>query len=293
MKKYTRREVIKMGSHLAAGAAIGTSYLSLLGCSMGNENITDLPPEAMEPADLKDLKFTVVYDNNHYKAGLKADWGFACLVEGLDHTILFDTGRYDTFLMYNMSALGIDPAQIDDIVISHEHWDHTGGLFILMDNKNPKNVSVVNSMNIGRRGRLANYGASLTEIDSPVMIAKSTLSTGTMRRVLISEQGLIVLTNRGVIVIVGCAHPGIVEMVERAISITNRDVLMVLGGFHLLNSSDSYIEEIVEKLHKMGVKYVAPSHCTGEEARRIFAAGYGNYYLDCGVGCVITAEDLA
>ncbi|MBL0714947.1 MAG: hypothetical protein JJV98_14740 [Desulfosarcina sp.] len=162
-----------------------------------------------------------------------------------------------------------------------------------MDKKIGKNVCKVKSFTIGLRRKLADYGATLTEIDSPVMIAKSALSTGAMGRVVISEQGLIVLTNRGLILIVGCAHPGIVEMVERARRLTQMDVLLVLGGLHLLNTYALAVEEIVARLKNMGVKYVAPTHCTGTASRRIMAAGYGKYYLDCGVGRVITAGDLA
>ncbi len=293
MQKFTRREMIQKGSRLAAGAALGSTCLPWLGCSVSSEHIASLPPEALEPADLEHLKLSVLYDNCYYKKGLKVDWGFACLVEGLDRTLLFDTGRHDTFLLSNMQAMGVDPARIDDIVISHKHMDHTGGLDTLMEKKIGKNVCLVKSITLGLRGKLADYGATLAEIDEPVMIAKSALSTGAMKRVLISEQGLIVLTNRGVILIVGCSHPGIVAMVARARRLTRMEVLLVIGGFHLLNKYAPAIEEIIARLKDLGVQYVAATHCTGTEARRIFAAGFGNRYLDCGVGRIITARDFA
>ena len=293
MPKITRREMLQKGGRLAAGAAIGSAYLPLIGCSVSSEDIDRLPPEALRPADLEDLKLSVLYDNCHYKKGMKVDWGFACLVEGLDHTILFDTGRHDTFLLSNMKALGVDPARIDDIVISHKHMDHTGGLDTLMEMRVGKNVCLVKSITLGLRGKLAGYGATLTEIDDPVVIAKSALSTGAMKRVLISEQGLIILTSRGVILIVGCSHPGIVEMVVRARRLTGMEILLVMGGFHLLNHYAPDVEEIVAQLKDLGVKYVAATHCTGTEARRIISSGYGKNYLDCGAGRVITAGDFA
>lgn len=293
MQTFTRREMLLKGGRLAAGAAIGATYPPLLGCSVSSETIDSLPPEALAPADLEDLKLSVLYDNCHYKAGLKVDWGFACLVEGLDHTILFDTGRHDTFLLSNMKALGIDLARIDDIVISHKHMDHTGGLDTLIEKKVGKNVCLVKSITLGLRGKLADYGAALTEIDDPAVIAKGALSTGAMRRVLISEQGLIILTNRGAILIVGCSHPGIVAMVARTRALTQMEVLLVIGGFHLLNLYAPAVEEIVARLKDLGVQYVAATHCTGTEARRIFAAGFGRHYLDCGSGRVITAGDFA
>lgn len=92
--------------------------------------------------------------------------------------------------------------------------------------------------------------------------------------------------------VVGCSHPGIVEMVSRTRKITGMEVLLVVGGFHLLNLYSPEVEKIVTGLKQEGVRYVAPTHCTGTEARRIFAAGFAKHYLDCGVGRVITARDL-
>jgi 7,8-dihydropterin-6-yl-methyl-4-(beta-D-ribofuranosyl)aminobenzene 5'-phosphate synthase len=270
MQKLTRREMLQKGGRLAAGAAIGTTCLPLLGCSVGSEHIDSFPPEALTPADLEDLKLSVLYDNCYFEEGLKVDWGFACLVEGLAHTILFDTGRHDTFLLSNMEVLGVDPARIDDIVISHKHMDHTGGLDTLIEMKVGKNVCLVKSITMGLRGKLADYGATLTEIDDPVVIAKGALSTGAMKRVLISEQGLLIPTSRGVILIVGCSHPGIVEMVARARRLTGMEILLVIGGFHLLNHYAPDVEEIVLQFKDLGVKYVAATHCTGRRPAGFF-----------------------
>src|SRR4030043_1807559 len=78
------------------------------------------------PAD-QPIRFTVLYDNYLYKEGTKADWGFSCLIEGTEKTILFDTGTQPQTLMHNVEVLGVDLKKVDQVVISHDHGDHTGG----------------------------------------------------------------------------------------------------------------------------------------------------------------------
>ena len=104
---------------------------------------------------------------------------------------------------------------------------------------------------------------------------------------------LVILTNEGLIIITGCAHPGVVEIVKRAIRITNREVLLLAGGFHLLRDYGESLQETISKIKELGVRSVAPSHCTGGEAIKIFAEVYGDRYINSGVGRVITAGDLA
>jgi len=74
------------------------------------------------------MKITIIYDNEVWKEGLRADWGFSCLVEAYNKKILFDTGANGSILLDNMRKLDINPTEIDDVFISHAHWDHTGGL---------------------------------------------------------------------------------------------------------------------------------------------------------------------
>ena len=83
---------------------------------------------AVFPTSSADLKLTIVYDNNPYREGLETRWGFSCLVEGLERTILFDVGGEGAVLLRNMAKLEIDPNTIDVVILSHIHYDHIGGL---------------------------------------------------------------------------------------------------------------------------------------------------------------------
>ena len=113
-----------------------------------------------------------------------------------------------------------------------------------------------------------------------------------MKSFIRNEQSLVILTDHGSIVLTGCAHPGVVEIVERAKSVTKQTVLLVAGGFHLLADYGSSLEKIASRLKALGVQYVAPTHCSGEEARSVMAKVFGDKFLEGGVGRVIFAKDL-
>ncbi len=110
--------------------------------------------------------------------------------------------------------------------------------------------------------------------------------------VWVKEQSLIIQTEKGLIIITGCAHPGIVKIVKRAKDLLKKDILLVVGGFHLIGKSEKEIGEIVLEFKKLGVKYVAPCHCSGDIARRLFKEVYKENFINAGVGKIISIEDL-
>ncbi|MBE0425895.1 MAG: MBL fold metallo-hydrolase [Nitrospirae bacterium] len=232
------------------------------------------------------INITVVYDNNPYKAGLETAWGFSCLVKGTDKTILFDTGGDGSLLLRNMKALGIDPKEIDLIFLSHIHGDHVGGLHGILE-RNPKvNVYLPRSFPESFKDAVKHYGAKVVEIQGSLKICEDVYSTGELGT-WIKEQSLIIRTDKGLIVITGCAHPGIIEVVNKAKDLIKGDVLLVMGGYHLGGKSKGGIECIISDFMKLGVRYVGPCHCTGDKARQLFEKEYQRNYIDAGVGKVI------
>lgn len=181
------------------------------------------------------FEITVLYDNEPMRPGLKTAWGFACLIRSAQETILFDTGGDGAVLLHNMAALGMSPNSIDAIVLSHQHWDHVGGLFALL-----------NALN----------------------------------------------TPRGLVIITGCAHPGILNIIETARAILPKDALLVAGGFHLMNDADAAVDGVIARFRDLGVHAVAPTHCSGERTRQRFAQAYGANFLAIGVGSVIRHEGV-
>ena len=95
--------------------------------------------------DSNKVNITVIYDNNSFKDGLRTSWGFSCLITGIEKTILFDTGGDGPLLLENMTQLGIDPNSIELVVLSHEHWDHTGGMAKLLDKNHNMSVYLLES----------------------------------------------------------------------------------------------------------------------------------------------------
>lgn len=240
---------------------------------------------------VKNLTITVVYDNYPYREGLRTSWGFACVVRGTEKTILFDTGGDASILLSNMEKLGIDPKDIDVIVLSHIHGDHVGGLHGFLESNPHVTVYLPKSFTKSFKDGVKAYGAEVVEVHEPTRICTAVYSTGELGT-WIKEQSLVIRTDKGLVVITGCAHPGIVNIVTKARELLDDNILLVMGGFHLLDKSRAEIEKIINSFKQLGVQYVGACHCSGDTARRMFASEYKKRFINIGVGKAITAEDL-
>jgi 7,8-dihydropterin-6-yl-methyl-4-(beta-D-ribofuranosyl)aminobenzene 5'-phosphate synthase len=247
-----------------------------------------------EKFSLKTLKnpiITVIYDNNPYKQGLKTAWGFSCIIKGAEQTILFDTGGDGSILLANMKELNISPEEIDLVVLSHIHNDHVGGLTDLLEINSEVTIYLPASFPESFKREISKYGAKTIDVRKPVEIVEGIYSTGELGTYII-EQSLVIHTEKGMIVITGCAHPGIVTIVSKAKDLFNKDILLATGGFHLASERESKIRKIVNDIKELGVHYIGPCHCSGDLARNLFREEFGNNYVEVGAGRVITMDEL-
>jgi 7,8-dihydropterin-6-yl-methyl-4-(beta-D-ribofuranosyl)aminobenzene 5'-phosphate synthase len=238
-------------------------------------------------AEKKPIKLTILFDNYLYKKeGLKSQWGFACLIEGMEKTILFDTGSSGDVLFHNIHQLKVNPKAVEMVVISHKHGDHVGGLPAFLE-INP-NVSVYMPASVDQQWEpeIKKRKAKPVAVNQPIEVCKHVFLTGEMEGPA-NEQAIILETTKGLIVITGCAHPGIVEIVRNAKKITNKQIYMVFGGFHLVQKSEAEVKRIIEGFRELGVLKVGPTHCTGDKAIQLFKDAYGENYIKIGAGKVI------
>jgi len=265
--------------------------MSLLGTSIimaGSVLISTINCSGVEAANgVSSCRLTIVFNNIPYATNLRNGWGFACLVEGFQQTILFDTGSDGNILLSNMKGLGIDPRTVSVVVLSHIHADHCGGLEKFLQRNYHVTVYLPESFPVSFRQAIQNCGASVETVDKPAQLFAQVHSTGEMGE-WIKEQSLILETPKGLVIITGCAHPGIVRIVEKAKDLLKKDIYMVVGGFHLAGTSTTRIREIIQKFKDLGVEKVAPSHCTGEEAISLFKKNWGKNFVESGCGAVIS-----
>jgi len=235
---------------------------------------------------LSNLTIKIVYDNYEFDERLKTGFGFSSLVNIKDKKILFDTGGDSPTLLSNLEKLGIGPKEIDIIVLSHIHGDHTGGLTGIL-NANPNvTIYIPKSFPNSFREEIKSYGASFVDVGNSIKIWDGVYSTGELGT-WIKEQSLIIRTEKGLVIITGCAHPGIVNIVKKVKELTKEDVYFVTGGFHLGGASDQEIRNIVESFRELEVKKTSPCHCTGDRAIRAFEKEYGSDFIKTGVGKII------
>lgn len=232
------------------------------------------------------IKITILYDNYCALEGTKTDWGFSCLVEGADKTILFDTGTQGDILWHNIKALKVDIDKVDLIVISHMHGDHTGGLNSVLE-KNPRvTVYLPASAPEAFVQGVQKAGASVERAKDPQEISRNVYLTGEMRGPA-NEQSLFLETSQGLVIVTGCAHPGIVSIIKKAMEIIPKKPYAVLGGFHLGGKSKEEILAIIQEFRKAGVSKCGPTHCTGDQAIGLFKEEYGQDFLAMGTGRVL------
>jgi 7,8-dihydropterin-6-yl-methyl-4-(beta-D-ribofuranosyl)aminobenzene 5'-phosphate synthase len=248
------------------------------------------------------ITLTIVYDNNPFdsaprslrsgtsqgrpfEARLKTAWGFACLIQTSEITVLFDTGGDGPTLMDNLAALTFDPGEIDAVVLSHIHGDHTGGLDALLTANDRLTVYLPRSFPAEFKAHLRNR---VVEVSESMAIADHIRTTGELGTAIV-EQALMVETEQGLIVLTGCAHPGVVEIVRQAKAYG--DVYLVMGGFHLTGKSVDEVGAVIAELKRLGVQKIAPCHCTGEPAIRLFEAEFGPNFIRAGVGLQLIVQE--
>jgi 7,8-dihydropterin-6-yl-methyl-4-(beta-D-ribofuranosyl)aminobenzene 5'-phosphate synthase len=234
------------------------------------------------------LKITIVYDNTLYEPELTAGWGFSALIEYKGHTLLFDTGADGQALLNNMAALHINPLEIETVVLSHNHSDHTGGLNALLSTGVQPKVYLLPSFPASFKQPISQV-TTVIETTPDQVITEGIFTTGEMGGST-PEQAIAIEIDQGVVILTGCAHPGIIAVIEHVKETSGKPVHLVLGGFHLKDAAPTEIAAIVQAFRRLGVEHVGPCHCTGEQAMAAFAEEYGDDFVQVGTGKIIEIE---
>jgi 7,8-dihydropterin-6-yl-methyl-4-(beta-D-ribofuranosyl)aminobenzene 5'-phosphate synthase len=229
------------------------------------------------------IQLSVVYDNNPHDKRLETSWGFACLANGFEKSILFDTGASGRILLSNMEKLGIRPEEINVAILSHAHRDHIGGLVDLLVQNPRMEVWLPHFFAADFKDPIKAKGAGVIEVEGSRKICEGASTSGVIEG-WINEQSLVLDTEKGLVLMTGCAHPRIAHIIDRVRDIFKKDIFMALGGFHLAGFEKKEIREIIRKFRDSGIKKVGPAHCSGDEARRLFQDEYQDDFIWVGVG---------
>jgi len=200
--------------------------------------------------------------------------------------VLFDSGGDGPTLLANMERLGITPEHVSAVVLSHAHSDHTGGLDNFLARNARVTVYMPRSFPVTFRRAVKQHGARIDMVGCPRRLFANLHSTGEMGNG-VKEQALIIDTPSGLVVVTGCAHPDIVEIIRTARAHLDKEIYLLMGGFHLSAVSESEIRQKIRALTGLGTKKVAPSHCTGDAAIALFRKAWGSNFIDGGCGAVI------
>ncbi len=210
------------------------------------------------------MKIKILYDNTVFLSGLKTDWGFSCLVEVHGRKILFDTGANGSILLENMKKLEVNPQSIDEVFISHPHFDHIGGLSAFLNENNNVKIYVPISLRGIRNAKEIIY------VDEPMELHENIFSTGELDHI---EQSMVVKTGKGLVLIVGCSHPEMKHILKAASQFGK--VHAIIGGLHGFNEFELFKD--------FGV--ICPTHCTQHIAE--IKSLYPEKYIEGGVGKII------
>ena len=240
----------------------------------------------------QDMEITIVFDNYHYNLDLTSLWGFSAFLQLPNQTILFDAGSNGPVLLRNIQTSGLNVKNIDTLFVSHPHWDHTGGVDSVIEQNPSLHIFAPESLSKHLLNDLRNQVQDLTVIDNQATkLFDHVYSTGVMDEDCIGEQSMIIDTKEGLVVITGCAHPGIVNVARKARQMMDKEILLLMGGFHLLDDNPAAIQQVIQSLQNAAVKYVCPTHCSGDLAKKMFKERFKEKYIAGGVGKKVSLPD--
>lgn len=267
-------------------------------------------------------RVTILYDSFGKSPTLTMDWGFAALVDYGGKRILFDTGNNAQIFEHNVKAAGVDLQKLDFVVMSHRHGDHMGGLaYLLKVNPTvkiyaPKERSGVYGddqpsstwyrkdpslpaeqryysgappeiIHMGEAWPNANFqliDKNIEIVPGMYLIALVSDQPGTLE---LRELSLAIRTPDGLVLVVGCSHPGVEHIVQEASAI-DPHINLLFGGLHQIQAPDPEVERIARVLHdQYKLDRIAPGHCTGEPEFAALKKTFGDHYLYAGVGSVV------
>ena len=231
------------------------------------------------------MQVKILFDKQALNRNLCTGWGVSFLI---DNAILFDTGEDGKLLINNIHQLGLGIDKVQAIVISHDHWDHTGGLWEILKRKQFRVYGCPNFSD-GFKRRVKDFNSEFISVGKVTNVFEGIYLTGEIPALYagtkIAEQAMIIKTSKGICVLTGCSHPGIVKILKKIKSEFPKDKFyLVAGGFHLFQQEERLVKIMVEEFKKMQVKKVGPTHCTGRYAEDIFKAQYKNDFISVKVG---------
>lgn len=239
-----------------------------------SEGISDLVPGSG--------KITILYNDYVYDTKLRAEPGLSILVESPQLVVLFDTGGDTQILQDNIEVLGVNISKVDCIVLSHEHWDHLGGLEYVLS-KNPGiPVYVPGEYSQYLEDNIESFGGKCVPLGNATKLCDSIGVTNTIYGTY-DEQGLVVMTGDGLFLLAGCGHAGIENIASDVVKSSGENISLILGGFHT-----SSLVHACDVLDEIGVDRVAPIH-GGLSAATLeyLETRYGDNYIQSGVGFIL------
>lgn len=242
------------------------------------------------PAAEPELEVRVIYDNTSVREDVPADWGFSSVVTFRGRRALFDSGTKPELFLANLERMGIEPSSIETAMISHQHPDHRNGVYELYPLNTRMKVHFLEAFYEKAFDEAAAIGMKVQREARPYELIPGAYSTG----MIVGdppEQSLAIETSRGIVLIVGCSHPGIVTIVEKVQQQRGADsVRLLLGGFHMFRQNERQIQTQIRRLRELQVKRVMPAHCTGDLAKALFAEAYGSNFEPLGAGKVLRLD---